>query len=47
MMQRPLWQRIIYNIWPSIHRTITSIVFFIVMVLKATVRLALKQVKEI
>ena len=47
MMEKPLWQKFLYSIWPSIYRTINGVIIFIFRVLKATVRIGVKQVKEV
>ena len=47
MMERPWWQRVLYNLWPKIHRVLTEVVFFILMVLKTTVKIAIDQIKKI
>ncbi len=46
MMERPWWQRTLYNIWPTIYRTINSVLFFIMMILKTTVKLIIRQIKH-
>lgn len=43
-MERPIWQKILYNIWPSIHRTVANVLFFIVRIIKAGVRVGLRQI---
>lgn len=46
MMERPWWQRALYNIWPKIYRTINEVLFFIMMVLKTSVKIAIDQIKR-
>ena len=46
MMERPWWQRAIYNIWPKIYRVLNEVLFFIFMILKTTVKMAIKQIKR-
>lgn len=46
MIERPAWQRILYQIWPSIYRFINKVIFFIVSVTRETLRLMLRQVKK-
>lgn len=46
MMERPWWQRALYNIWPKIYRIINNVLFFIIMVLRGLVRGMLKQIKR-
>jgi len=46
-MERPYWQRMLYNIWPKIYRTINTGLFFVLMVIKSAVKIAIKQIKQI
>lgn len=46
-MNRPTWQRIIYNIWPSIYRTINGILFFLLMIIRTGVKEAINQIKRL
>lgn len=47
MMERPWWQKALYNIWPKIYRALNEALFFIFMVLKTTVKIAIGQIKKI
>lgn len=44
-MERPYWQRLLYNIWPKIYRTIDGTVFWLLRLVKSTVKEAIKQIK--
>lgn len=46
MIERPWWQRILYQIWPTIYKFINRVVFFIVSVTRETFRLIFRQVKR-
>lgn len=46
-MERPWWQRALYNIWPKIYRALNKAIFFIFMVIKTTVKIAIDQIKRI
>lgn len=46
MMERRWWQKAIYQIWPKIYRTINSVLFFILMILKSLVKGIIKQIKR-
>lgn len=46
MMERPWWQKALYEIWPKIYRIINNAIFFILMVLRSLVKGAIKQIKR-
>lgn len=47
MMEKPLWQRIIYSFWPKTRRIITEILFFIYMILRTGFKIAKNQIKKL
>ena len=47
MMERPWWQRLIYQIWPRIYRLINGIIFFIIMIIRGAVREGIRQIKKL
>ena len=47
MMERPLWQRILYNIWPTIHRIINNTLFFVIRFIKTLIKLIIQQIRQI
>lgn len=46
MIDRPWWQKIFYNIWPKTKRVITSILFFIFMILRKGFQIAKSQLER-
>jgi hypothetical protein len=44
--ERPWWQKAIYQFWPRIYRIINQTLFFIIMVIKNAVKIAMQQVKH-
>ncbi len=47
MMERPWWQRVIYQIWPRIYKLINGIIFFILMIIRSAVREAIRQIRRL
>lgn len=45
-MERTGIQRFLYNIWPTVYRLINGAFYFIINVIKKTVRLMINQVKH-
>lgn len=46
MMERPWWQRILYNVWPSIYRFINSNFSLLLRIIKNTLKEAIRQIKQ-
>ena len=46
-MDRPLWQKILYNAWPSIQRAIENFLFFVFRIIKAGFKIAMDQISKI
>lgn len=46
MIERPWWQRFLYQIWPEIYKFVNRLVFFIVSLIRSTVRLIFKQIQS-
>lgn len=47
MMERPWWQRVLYQVWPKIYKLINGVLFFILMIIRSAVKLAIKQIKRV
>jgi len=45
-MERTGFQRFLYNIWPTIYRVVNSAFYFLLNVIKKTVRLMIDQIKH-
>jgi len=45
MIERPWWQRVLYNIWPAINRIINNGLFRFAKILNSAIKMALKQIK--
>lgn len=46
MMEKPWWQKALYEIWPKIYRIINSVLFFILMILRSLVKGIIRQIKR-
>jgi hypothetical protein len=47
MMERPAWQRILYNVWPTIRRFNNEIVTILEKVFVSSLRTIIRQIKQI
>jgi hypothetical protein len=45
-MERPWWQKIIYQIWPKFYRFLNEAISFILLILKSAVKLAMEQIRQ-
>lgn len=45
MIERPWWQRALYNIWPTIRRIVNDILFLIEKIIRGTIKTILEQIK--
>ncbi len=45
MIEKPWWQRLIYNTWPYIRRVVNNAFFRVVKVVRSGVKVALDQLK--
>ena len=44
--ERPWWQKAIYQFWPRVYRIINQALFFIIMIVRSAVKIAIRQVKH-
>lgn len=44
MMERPAWQKILYEIWPTIRRVVNDTLFFFEKIIRSFIATVLKQV---
>jgi len=44
MMERPLWQRILVQIWPTIRRVVNDVWFFFARIIRSFIRIVLEEV---
>jgi len=45
MIERPYWQKVLYNAWPYVRRITNNGLFRIVKVVRSGIRIALDQIK--
>jgi len=45
MIERPWWQKVLYNVWPYLRRVINNALFRIVKVVRSGIKIALDQIK--
>jgi hypothetical protein len=46
MMERPLWQRIAYNIWPFIRRVVNDTLFLIEKIIRGAINTIKEQIYD-
>ncbi|MGA2967969.1 MAG: hypothetical protein ABSD69_02265 [Candidatus Levyibacteriota bacterium] len=44
MMERPTWQRILVQIWPTIRRIVNDILFFLERIIKSFIHTVLQEI---
>lgn len=44
MMEKTRFQRLLISIWPSIYRVINDALYFLLKIIKRTVKLAIEQI---